>query len=74
MRRLEEELRDKDLKIRDMMKENERRKSEVVEVIPTNRNYLEELLYKSREANREVSEQQSKALNDTVNLFMARMV
>lgn len=50
IRRLEDELREKDARIRQLVQERERRTSEVVEVLPspTSKNYLEELLYKSR--------------------------
>ena len=74
IKKLEEDLKDRDRKCHDLLVEREqlkRTKEEPVAVVEKvkDKTYIEEMLYKSREMN----DQNSKALTDSVNLIIVRM-
>lgn len=74
IKKLEEDLKDRDRKCHDLLVEREqlkRVKEEPVAVVDkrNDKNYIEEMMYKSRE----MTDQNSKALTDSVNLIIVRM-
>jgi hypothetical protein len=72
IRKLEEEVKEKDRRYHEVLIEREqlRREREVEPVVERkDKNYLEELMYKSREIN----DTNSKALTDSMNLIFVKM-
>jgi hypothetical protein len=73
MKKLEEEIRERDRRYHELLIEKERRKEKETEVVSTNskgdKNYLEELL----EKNRSMSENSSKAIADGMNMIFTKM-
>ena len=75
IRKLEEEVRDKDKRYHELLLEKERRKERESEVVPLDKkekdgkSHLEELLEKSRSMN----ENSNKAITDGMNMIFTKM-